>query len=124
LVWESPMGFDSTSRSPGAEPPANSGPVDPGHGRRLYERFPIDTQLQICWEEGKGAHRQIRARAIDVSKLGVQVESERAIAAGTVVNVFTAGFSPIGRASVRHCTQHGMGYRLGLYMPDRFVDDL
>jgi hypothetical protein len=118
------MGFDSRSRSRGAEQPANSESSEPGHGRRLYERLPIDTQLQICWEEGQGAHRQIRARAIDVSKLGVRVESERAIATGTVVNVFTANFSPIGRASVRHCTQNGMGYRLGLYMPDRFVDDL
>jgi hypothetical protein len=124
VVDESPMSFDSTSRVPGLQQPANSSSVEAGHGRRLYERFPIDTQLQICWEEAKGAHRQIRARAIDVSKLGVQVESERAIATGTVVNVFTASFGPIGRASVRHCTQHGMGYRLGLYMPDRFVDDL
>jgi hypothetical protein len=63
------MSFDSTSRVPGAQQPENSGSVEAGHGRRLYERFPIDTQLQICWEEAKGAHRQIRARAIDVSKL-------------------------------------------------------
>jgi len=103
-------------------PQPNAG--ENGASRRLYERFPIDTQLQICWEEGKGARRQVRARAVDVSKLGVQVESERAIATGTVVNVFSANFSPIGRASVRYCTQKGMGYRLGLYMPDRFVDDL
>jgi len=118
------MNFDSTSPRPGPEPPANAGANEPQHGRRLYERFPIDAQLQICWEEGKGLRRQIRARTIDVSKMGLQVESERAIATGTVVTVFSAGFSPIGRASVRHCTQKGMGYRLGLYMPDRFVDDL
>lgn len=118
------MSFDSTSPSPGPEQPANSASGESGHCRRLYERFPIDAQLQICWEEGKGVRRQIRARAVDVSKSGVQVEAERAIANGTVVNVFSANFSPIGRASVRHCTQKGMGYRLGLYMPDRFVDDL
>lgn len=69
------------------------------------------------------AGRFVRVR-LTFSKLGVQVEAERAIATGTVVNVFSANFSPIGRASVRHCTQKGMGYRLGLYMPDRFVDDL
>jgi len=58
------MSFDSTSRLPAVQQPANSGSVEAGHGRRLYERFPIDTQLQICWEEAEGAHRQIRARAI------------------------------------------------------------
>ena len=121
------MSFESTS-CPSEDDKTVDSPQpyagENGASRRLYERFPIDAQLQICWEEGKGVRRQIRARAIDASKLGVQVESERAIATGTVVTVFNANFSPIGRASVRHCTQKGMGYRLGLYMPDRFVDDL
>ena len=116
------MSFDSTSRSSDGEQPAVSSAE--AQSRRLYERFPVNALLQICWDEGKGVRRQIRARAIDVSKQGVQVESERAIPAGTLVNVFSANFSPIGRASVRHCTQKGMGYRLGLYMPDRFVDDM
>jgi len=95
-----------------------------GASRRLYERMPLNSELQICWEEGKGVRRQVRARAIDVSKFGIQVESQRAIPTGTLVNVFNASFSPIGRASVRHCTPKGMDYRLGLYMPDRFADDL
>jgi hypothetical protein len=121
------MSFDSTSSSAEGGKPADSPQRyagENGTSRRLSERLPIDAQLQICWEEGKGVRRQIRARAIDVSKFGIQVESERAIATGTVVNVFTANFSPIGRASVRHCTPKGMDYRLGLYMPDRFADDL
>jgi hypothetical protein len=121
------MNFDSTSYSAEEDKPANSPQPyagENGTSRRLYERLPIDTQLQICWEEGKGVRRQVRARAVDVSKFGVQVESERAIATGTVVNVFTANFSPIGRAAVRHCSPKGMDYRIGLYMPDRFADDL
>jgi hypothetical protein len=122
------MSFDSTSSysaeddAPATSPDTHVG--ENGASRRLYQRFPIDAQLQICWEEGKGVRRQVRARAVDVSKFGIQVESERAIATGTLVNVFTANFSPIGRASVRHCTPKGMDYRIGLYMPDRFADDL
>jgi len=107
--------------------PENSAPsteAEHGASRRMYERFPIDTQLQICWEESKGVRRQIRARTIDASKFGVQVQTEKSIPTGTLVNVFTANFTPIGRASVRHCTPKGMDYRIGLYMPDRFVDDL
>jgi len=121
------MSFDGTACPADDDTQADSPQpcaAENGASRRLYERFPIDTQLQICWEEGKGVRRQVRARAVDVSKFGVQVESERAIPTGTLVNVFTANFSPIGRASVRHCTPKGMDYRLGLYMPDRFADDL
>ena len=121
------MSFDSNSHSGEGDKAASSTQPHAGEngtGRRLAERFPVDAQLQICWEEGKGIRRQVRARAVDVSKFGIQVESQKAIPTGTVVNVFTSNFSPIGRASVRDCTPKGMDYRLGLYMPDRFADDL
>jgi len=115
LLPTDPVNRESTGPSDDAEH---------GASRRMYERFPIDTQLQICWEESKGVRRQIRVRTVDASKFGVQVEAQKSIPTGTLVNVFTANFTPIGRASVRHCTPKGMDYRIGLYMPDRFVDDL
>jgi c-di-GMP-binding flagellar brake protein YcgR len=92
--------------------------------RRAHERVPINTQLQLRWEEKKGVQRQVRARAVDVSKVGVQVQTEKAIPTGTIVNVYSAQFAPIGRASVRHCTLKGMDYTIGLYMPDLFMQDL
>jgi len=92
--------------------------------RRAHERVPINTQLQLRWEEKKGVQRQVRARAVDVSKVGVQVQTEKAIPTGTIVNVYSAQFAPIGRASVRHCTLNGMDYTIGLYMPDLFMQDL
>ena len=102
--------------------------VSPEHAaataeQRAHERLPINTQLQLRWEEKK-AQRQVRARAVDVSKFGVQVQSEKAIPTGTIVNVYSSQFAPIGRASVRHCTLKGMDYTIGLYMPDLFMQDL
>ena len=118
------MSFDSMSLPPeqedGAQRPRSCAPAD----RRLYDRFPVDTPLQLRWEERKGVQRQVRGRAVDVSKFGLQVRAERAIPTGTVVNVYTAQFVPLGRASVRHCTIQGMDYSIGLYMPDLFVQDL
>ena len=108
------------------EKPANSlqsCTAEDGADRRLYERLPINTQLQLCWEERKSVQRQVRVRVVDLSTCGFQVGSERAIPAGTVVNVYTARFTPIGRASVRHCAPKGLDYRIDLYMPDRFVPD-
>ena len=92
--------------------------------RRAHERVPINTELQLRWEERKGVQRQVRARAVDVSKFGLQIVSERAIPGGTIVSVYTAQFAPVGRASVRHCSAKGMDYTIGLYMPDLFMQDL
>ena len=60
---------------------------------------------------------------MEVSKSSIEVESERRIAAGTVIFVYTSTFTPIGRASVRHCTPNGMDYRIALYVPDRFLQE-
>lgn len=117
------MSFDSMSLPPEQEGGVE-GPQPSAADRRLYERFPTDTPLHLRWEEHKGVQRQVRGRAVDVSKFGIQIRAERAIPAGTVVNVYTAQFVPLGRASVRHCTIKGMDYCIGLYMPDLFVQDL
>ena len=90
----------------------------------IYERLPAGTQLLLRWGERKGVQRQISARAFDVSKSGLQGLFERAIAAGTLVNVYTAGFVPIGRTSVRQCTIKGLDYSIGLYMPGQSTPDL
>ena len=41
-------------------------------------------------EERKGVLRQIRVHVVDVRKSGLWVQSERAIAGGTLVNLYTA----------------------------------
>ena len=89
------MSFDSMCLPP-EQDDAGDGrqPVDAAD-RRLHERFPVDTPLQLRWEERKGVQRQVRGRAVDVSRFGLQVQAERAIPAGTVVNVYTAQFVPL-----------------------------
>jgi len=47
------------------------------------------------------------------------VESELSIPPRTVVFLQTASFAALGKAGVRHCTQKGLKYEIGLYMPDR-----
>ena len=88
------------------------------------ERLAIGTQLQIRWEERKGLQRQMRVLLTDIQKCALTVKSERAIAAGTLVNLYTADFAPIGRASIRECTTRAMDYSIGLYLPGRSAPDL
>jgi hypothetical protein len=96
---------------------ANPNPADDN-------RLAIGTPLQIRWEERKGAQRQIRVLLMDVQKSALWVKSERAIAAGTLVNLYTAESVPLGRASIRECTTRAMDYSIGLYLPGRFTPDL
>jgi hypothetical protein len=78
----------------------------------------MDKSILICCQDRGGAQRRFRARAVDVSKSGVLVQSEEPVAIGTVVYLQTANFTILGKASVRHCTQKGLKYKIGLYVPD------
>lgn len=102
------------SRTPVPEPPDAT----------IDARLAIGTQLQIRWEECKGVQRQMRVLLTDVQKSSLRVKAERAIAAGTLVNLYTAEFVPIGRASIRECTTKAMDYSIGLYLPGRSTPDL
>jgi len=94
-------------------------PAEPrGGGNRLHERRLVQHQLHLCW-----GNQILRARALDVSRFGILVETERAITPGTVVSVQSSS-TMLGRACVRHCTPKGMKYRIGLRMSDRMIRNL
>ena len=117
----------STDESLPAEQPTDStdaGPANNDPIQRLHDRLLTDSVIHLCWQERRGVQRTIRARAVDVSKFGILVEAESAIAGGTIISVQSKNFTMIGRASVRHCTPKGLNFRIGLYMPDRLLRDL
>src|SRR5690242_14250706 len=117
------VSISSASLPPDQQSHASPSAADDHSDSGGDERLRISTQLQICWEERKGIQRQVRARAMGVCKSELRVQSERAIAAGTIVVLYTAGFVPIGRASVRECTTRGLDYSVTLYMPGRSTPD-
>lgn len=89
--------------------------------RRLHERIPVNSRVLISCEGKQTAGRRIRARAIDISKSGILLESEEPFASGTVVLLQTASLAFLGKACVRHCAMKGAKFRLGLYVPDRVL---
>lgn len=89
--------------------------------RRLEPRIPRNSQLVLCCLDRQGGQRRFRALALDVSKNGILVQTEEAVPAGTIVYLQTASFTALGKASVRHCTQKGLRFRIGLYLPDRLT---
>jgi len=121
------MSFEPSSTSLETDRAADSVP-SPAAGpspQRLHERVSVHSQLHLSWQpDGRGAQRCVRARAIDVSKFGVLVESESSIPSGTIVCVQSSNFTMIGRASVRHCSPKGLNYKIGLFMPDRLTHNM
>jgi len=94
-------------------------PEKKGAGKRLHERLAVQSQVHLSWQDREGT-RVLQARAIDISRFGLLVEAEKAIAPGTLVSVQTKA-TLIGKACVRHCTPKGMKYRIGLLLPDRMT---
>jgi hypothetical protein len=115
------MNFDGTWTLPNRETNLPSMP-DNRPSQAIDERLEIGARLQIRWEERKGVQREIYVRALEVTKSMLRVQSERKIASGTLVVLYTADFVPIGRASVRDCAPRGMDYDIALYVPSCLPD--
>ncbi|MBZ5596297.1 MAG: hypothetical protein LAP39_28965 [Acidobacteriia bacterium] len=89
--------------------------------RRLHSRIPANARLHLQWHDQHTGQRQVPARAVDMSKLGLLVEAEKSIQSGTIVDVYTAQGVVVGRGSVRHSTPKGLNYFIGLYIPNRLA---
>jgi hypothetical protein len=109
------------SKTEGNTDSPQSGAARKRTNRRFHQRIAVNTQLFLCCDDRKGGRRRIRAHAVDVSKSGILIQAEEAVTAGTVVYLQNADFHAVGRASVRHCTQKGLKYSIGLYVPDPLV---
>jgi hypothetical protein len=105
----------SSSKQTGLDP-------EKAAGKRLHARSSIQRKVRLCWVDGQG-NRVLDARAIDISRFGMLVETDKALPSGTLVSVHTNA-TLIGRACVRHCTPKGTKYRIGLHMPDRMIRKL
>src|SRR5256885_4674301 len=84
------MSFEPST--PAVEPEQAADAVQTGDTdkdfQRLHERLALNSQLHLSWQQmPRGAHRSVRARAIDLSKFGVLVEAESPIPSGTIVCV-------------------------------------
>ena len=118
------MSPSNPSGQPTAAAQSDSSQPAKGKSRRRDPRIPRDSQIVLCCVDRQGRQQRLRARAVDVSRTGILVQAEEPVARGTVVFLQTASFTALGKASVRHCTQKGMKYRIGLYLPDPLPRDI
>ena len=89
--------------------------------RRRNPRVATNARITIYLEDGRGGRRSIEVRAIDISRTGILVQSDHPIPTGAVGFLQTATLNLTGRATVRYCRPQGLGYRIGMYLPDALI---
>lgn len=104
--------------------PSDSSRPARANGRRRDPRVPRNSQVMLCCIDRQGRQQRFRAQAVDVSKTGILVQTQEPVPEGSIVFLQTASFTALGKAAVRHCTQKGMKYRIGLYLPDPLPRDI
>jgi PilZ domain len=89
--------------------------------KRRHPRVTTNVRITIYLENGRGSRRSIEVRAIDASRTGILVQSDHPIPTGTVAFLQAATLMLSGKATVRYCRQQGLGYRIGMHLPDALV---
>jgi hypothetical protein len=82
--------------------------------KRPNDRYKVDFQVDLNWEEKPGAVHRAQGRCTDLSASGAQVELRDAIKPRTLVVVSSREFGRMGSATVRYCRRDGMKYSVGL----------
>jgi hypothetical protein len=86
----------------------------PGTNCREFQRIPLETRLEICWQDQDGCSRTIRGRAVDISEFGASMKCFRPLPAEAVVFVEARRYNLAGPALVRRCERRGLRYQIGL----------
>lgn len=81
---------------------------------RFHGRFKIKCRVTLSWEDSEGKTCTVRARGVDMSRLGARVESSEPLTRGAFVFIQVPELNLMGGAIVRHCVFRGLKYRIGL----------
>ena len=81
---------------------------------RVLGRFKIKCRVTLSWQDAEGHTCSIRARGVDMSRVGVRVESPEAMTPGSFAFVQVHELKLMGGAVVRYCMLRGTKYRIGL----------
>lgn len=87
---------------------------------RPEERFSVDFQVMLSWQEKNGQVRGSGARCVDLSASGLGIETRDAFPAHSIVLVRSEQFGRMGHATIRYCRREGMKYSVGLLFSTAF----
>ena len=85
-----------------------------GTARKL-DRLPKNCAVSISWEPSLGAAPMFaRAKTVDISTGGMQIEVPTQIPVNVAVNLRCDELKLSSRGTVRHCTRKGPRFRVGV----------
>src|ERR1035438_7339710 len=80
--------------------------------RRRAERQPLSAAVEVSWED-RGRHA-VRARLVDLSKQGIQLEMPEALQVRRIAVVRSPELGISANVSVRHCDRAGSHFLVGM----------
>jgi hypothetical protein len=85
----------------------------PPQERRREERFIAEPDAWVAWTEPSGHRLHLRGRCLDVSSLGIRIETDRAIPVGAQVTIGVPVRKLQRTARVRHEHPSGPHHVIG-----------
>lgn len=85
----------------------------PEYDRRGCDRIPVGCSVRVSDQTCPGAQRLLQGRALDMSSSGTLIETRRRLEVGSYVGL-RGNELLMGSAQVRHCSQRGWKFRIGL----------
>ena len=87
---------------------------------RPEERYRVDFQVYLAWQDPRAGVRRMQARCTDLSASGAHVETLDRFDPQTMVLVSSEHFGRMGNATIRYCRREGMKYSVGLQFTNAF----
>lgn len=84
------------------------------HEERRHTRHPLPGKVKVHWRTPDGHSFHEPAKCLDISRGGIRLALNRAVAVGTLVHLESPDFRIAGVAYVRNCVMKGTQYLAGI----------
>lgn len=96
----------------------------PNSELRKHPRRPASHRLLLSWIDGQNVNRMTRAKCVDISQSGMQIESPDAIEVRSYITFRDERSKMSGSGSVRYCFRKGLKYRIGVEFSGHFSPEV
>ncbi len=80
---------------------------------RRHDRLFYGGPVQVLWKDGRGQEKFARAKCLNISESGMELECPEPIEVRSYVVIRADRIKFTGNASVRHCSRYAGKYHIG-----------
>jgi PilZ domain len=82
--------------------------------RRKVPRVPVNSEIDLYYQDIDASHKAVRARGIEISEKGASVRCSKPIHRNSIIYLRARQINFEGPAIVRRCTRKGLHYEVGV----------